>query len=74
MKQILLILQCQRIIWLNTVTIILILQKVYGAEIELSDEIGNNASVTNGDNQKIHQRIAWFKLLRSQKIVCSCLW
>ena len=45
---ILLILQCLSKIWLNTVTIILILQEAYGALKR--DEVVNNADVTNNNN------------------------
>ena len=45
---ILLILQCLCKIWLNTVTIILILQEAYGALKR--DEVVNNADVTNNNN------------------------
>ena len=45
---ILLILQCLCKIWLNTVTIILILKEAYGALKR--DEAVNNADVTNNNN------------------------
>ena len=37
--------------------------------------IDNKAvEIVANNGEKIHERITWFKLSRSQKIVCSCLW
>ena len=36
--------------------------------------IDNRAvEIADADEKKIHKRIAWLKLSRSQKILCSCL-